>query len=119
MTCEVSAGYACCAGRPAGRVPDLTGPEICSIEELARTYLTAVGKRRPIVSVPLPERVCRAYRAGGHLAPDRAVGTIAFEQYLGELPHDDAIRDCTRRPPRKQVRGCCAAPDLLTRVFRR
>jgi hypothetical protein len=60
--------------------------------------------------VRLPGRVCRAYRAGGHLAPDRAVGTIRFEQYLGEqlaagtLPYDDAIRDYTRRVPREEAR---------------
>ncbi|MFY9808582.1 MAG: hypothetical protein WAK86_15110 [Pseudonocardiaceae bacterium] len=85
---------------------DVAGPEVRTVEDLARTYLTAVGKRRPIVSVPLPGRVCRAYRAGGHLAPDRAVATIGFERYLSEqlaagtVPHDDAIRDYTRRPPR-------------------
>ncbi|MGH3785612.1 MAG: SDR family oxidoreductase [Pseudonocardiaceae bacterium] len=67
-------------------------------------------KRRLTAPIPLPGRVCRAYRAGGHLAPERAVGTISFEQYLGEqlaagtLPYDDAIRDYTRRPPRKGVR---------------
>jgi hypothetical protein len=82
---EVGARLAALAmSQPAGRVPDLAGPEICTIEDLARTYRTAVRKRRPIVSVPLPGRVCRAYRAGGHVAPARAVGTIAFEQYLGE-----------------------------------
>jgi hypothetical protein len=42
--------------------------------------------------------VARAYRAGGHLAPDQAVGTITFERYLGErltagtLPYADIIR---------------------------
>ncbi len=108
---EVGARLAALAlGEPAGRVPDLAGPEVRAVEDLARTYLTAVGKRRPIVPVGLPGRVCRAYRAGGHLAPGRAVGTIGFEQYLdeqlaaGTVPYDDAIRDYTSRPPRKQVR---------------
>ncbi len=57
--------------------------------------------------MPLPGRVCRAYRAGGHLAPDRAAGTIGFEQCLGEqlaagtVPYEDAIRDYTWRPARR------------------
>jgi uncharacterized protein YbjT (DUF2867 family) len=108
---EVGARLAALAmGEPAGRVSDLAGPEVRAVEDLARTYLTAVGKRRPIVPVRLLGRVCRAYRAGGHLAPDRAVGTIGFEQYLdeqlaaGTVPYDDAIRDYTRRPPRQEVR---------------
>ncbi|MGH3633235.1 MAG: SDR family oxidoreductase [Mycobacterium sp.] len=83
---------------PAGRVPDIGGPEIRPFADLARSYLTAVGKRRPVVSVPLPGAVARGYRAGGNLTPDHAVGTIPFERYLdeqlaaGTLPYGDAIR---------------------------
>jgi hypothetical protein len=100
--------------QPAGRVPDLAGPEICTIEDLARTYLTAVGKRRPIVSVPLPGRVCRAYRAGGHLAPARAVGTIAVEQYLGEQLAAGTLRpgvSCRTRTLASVERAADPVPD--------
>ena len=103
---EVGARLASLAlGEPSGRVPDMAGPKVRTVEDLARTYLAATRQRRPILPVPLPGRVFRAYRAGGHLAPECAVGTIGFEQYLGEqlaagtLPYDDAIRDYTRRPP--------------------
>jgi uncharacterized protein YbjT (DUF2867 family) len=95
-------------GEPAGRVPDMGGPELRPIADLARSYLTAVGKRRAIVSVPVPGRVAGAYRAGGHLAPDRAVGTITFERYVheqlvaGTLPYADAIAAYLRLPHRKQ-----------------
>jgi hypothetical protein len=40
--------------------------------------------------------------------PDRAIGTIPFEQYFAEqlaagtLPYDDAIRDYTRRLPHEE-----------------
>jgi hypothetical protein len=75
---EVGARLAALAlGEAAGRVPDMAGPEIRTVEDLARTYLTAVRKGRPIISMRLPGRVCRAYRAGGHLAPDRAVAPSA------------------------------------------
>lgn len=104
---EVGARLASLAlGEPGGRVPDMAGPEVRTVEDLAGTYLAAVRKRRPILAVPLPGRVCRAYRAGGHLVPERAVGTIPFDQYVGEqvaagtLPYDDAIRAYTWRPPR-------------------
>ncbi len=72
-------------GEPAGRVPDMGGPQVLGVAELARRYLAAAGKRRPVLSVPLPGRVARAYRSGGHLAPDRAVGTITFDRYLQEM----------------------------------
>jgi uncharacterized protein YbjT (DUF2867 family) len=112
---EVGARLAALAmSQPAGRVPDLAGPEICTIEDLARTYRTAVGKRRPIVSVPLPGRVCRAYRAGGHLAPARAVGTIAFEQYLGEQLAAGTLRpgvSCRTRTLASVERAADPVPD--------
>ena len=41
-------------GEPAGRVPDMGGPEVLSFAEAIRTYLTATGKRRLVVPVLLP-----------------------------------------------------------------
>jgi uncharacterized protein YbjT (DUF2867 family) len=95
---------------PAGRAPDFAGPEVRPIADLARSYLRMVGKRRPIVPVWLPGKVFRAYRAGGHLAPDHAVGTITFEEYMaeqlaaGRVPYSDAIDDYLRPHRRKRPR---------------
>ncbi|BBZ10374.1 SDR family oxidoreductase [Mycobacterium branderi] len=92
-------------GEPVGRAPDFGGPQVRSVADLARSYLAIVGKRRPIVPVWLPGKVFRAYRAGGHLAPDHAAGTVTFEQYLteqlaaGHLPYADALRAYLPRPP--------------------
>lgn len=97
-------------GEPAGRVPDMAGPEVRRVQDLARGYLSAVGTHRLMLSVPFPGRVARAYHDGAHLAPERAVGTIGFEEYLteqlaaGTVPYDDAIRAYTRRPPRQGTR---------------
>lgn len=67
---------------PARRVADLGGPEIRSAAELARTYLRAVGRRRPVVRVPLPGRVIRDYRAGIQLTPGNAFGRVTFDDFL-------------------------------------
>ncbi|WP_327664340.1 MULTISPECIES: SDR family oxidoreductase [unclassified Streptomyces] len=67
---------------PAGRVEDMGGPEVLAFADLARTYLKAAGKRRAVVSVPLAGKAYRAFRAGGHLAPERAVGKVTFAEYL-------------------------------------
>ncbi len=98
-------------GEPAGRAPDFGGPQVRPVTDLARSYLAMVGKRRPLLPVRLPGRVFRAYRAGGHLAPDHASGTITFEQYLteqlaaGDVPYDDAIRGYLHlRRPREERR---------------
>jgi uncharacterized protein YbjT (DUF2867 family) len=70
------------AGAPAGRVEDMGGPQVRTLQELARAYLAATGRRRPLVNVPLAGSAYRAFRAGGHLTPERAVGKGTFEEYL-------------------------------------
>lgn len=85
-------------GEPIGRAPDFGGPQARTLDELARSYLAVVGKRRPIAPIRLPGKVFGGIRAGGLLAPERAAGTITFEQYLneqhtaGQRPYRDAIR---------------------------
>lgn len=69
---------------PAGRVPDMGGPEVRSTRDLARSYLHASGQYRPVLPVRIPGAVFAAYRAGNHLAPDRAVGCLTFQEFLAE-----------------------------------
>ncbi|ARP69233.1 nucleoside-diphosphate sugar epimerase [Streptomyces pluripotens] len=67
---------------PAGRVADMGGPEVRSFDSLARAYLRATGRRRPVANVPLFGRVYGALRAGHHLAPERTIGKVTFEEHL-------------------------------------
>jgi uncharacterized protein YbjT (DUF2867 family) len=90
-------------GEPVGRAPDFAGPQPRALDDLARSYLAIVGKRRRIVPIRLPGKVFGGIRGGGLLAPEHAAGTITFEQYLrqqvdaGQLPYRDAIRAYLRR----------------------
>ncbi|MBL1087017.1 NAD(P)H-binding protein [Streptomyces actinomycinicus] len=77
---------------PAGRVADLAGPEVRTLDSLARAYLRATGRRRPVVPVPLFGKTYRAFRAGGHTAPDRALGKITFEEHLARRFGEGAAR---------------------------
>lgn len=71
-------------GAPAGRVDDMGGPEIRTFESLARAYLKASGRHRAVVKVPLRGAAYEAFRAGGHLSPERAVGRRTFDEFLAE-----------------------------------
>src|SRR5205823_5397062 len=51
-------------GEPSGLVPDLAGPKIYTVSELVNSYLSAVGKRRPLVPVHIPGQAARALRPG-------------------------------------------------------
>lgn len=70
---------------PGGMLPDLGGPEIIDIKTLARTYMTAIGRERPVIGVYVPGRVASAFRRGHHTNPDRAVGRRTWEQHLEPL----------------------------------
>ncbi|MFI5570071.1 SDR family oxidoreductase [Streptomyces sp. NPDC051740] len=71
-------------GAPAGRVDDMGGPEVRTFDSLARAYLKATGRRRAVVKVPLRGASYDAFRAGGHLAPERATGKGTFDEYLAK-----------------------------------
>jgi uncharacterized protein YbjT (DUF2867 family) len=82
-------------GPPAGLVPDLAGPRVYELAELLRGYLRAIGRRRPLLPVPLPGAAARAFRAGANLAPDRAVGRRTWEEFLAgqvDRPAEAALR---------------------------
>lgn len=80
---EVAGRLTTLAEGPASRrVPDLGGPQIRAATDLARAYLAAVGRHRPVVAVPLPGKAMRDFRAGLQLAPEHKDGRITFEEFL-------------------------------------
>lgn len=67
---------------PAGRVPDVGGPEVSILADAARTYLQVTGRRRRILELPVPGKTARAFREGALLCPERAYGEIRWEDFL-------------------------------------
>jgi uncharacterized protein YbjT (DUF2867 family) len=60
-------------GEPAGRVPDMAGPQVLSFADLVRGYLRASGRRRPVLPVWLPG--LRRIRDGA-LIPEPSAGAL-------------------------------------------
>jgi uncharacterized protein YbjT (DUF2867 family) len=73
-------------GEPAGRVPDLGGPEIRDLAGLAGDFLSATHRRRRIAEIPLRGKMIGSVRAGSLLAPDNRGGRQTFASYLATLP---------------------------------
>jgi len=67
---------------PAGLVPPIGGPKVYGMDELARSYLAAQGRRKPIFGMPIFGAAARAQKSGVNLAPDRAVGRRTWEEFL-------------------------------------
>jgi uncharacterized protein YbjT (DUF2867 family) len=72
------------AAGPAGRLPDVAGPEVVPYVELARRWTRAAGMRRLIVPVPMLGATGRFLRSGALCNPERAVGTTTFDAWLAE-----------------------------------
>ncbi|MBT2479276.1 SDR family oxidoreductase [Streptomyces sp. ISL-94] len=66
---------------PSGRVPDMGGPEIRTLPDLARTYLNATGRHRRLLPVPLAGKAYAGFRRGGNLTPSHAAGRGTFGEY--------------------------------------
>lgn len=70
---------------PSGMAPELAGPEVHQMPDLARRLLHARGVRRLVVPVRLPGRVGRAMADDGLLPADGARrGTQTWSQWLDE-----------------------------------
>jgi uncharacterized protein YbjT (DUF2867 family) len=71
-------------GPPAGLVPDIAGPQVLTMPDLLRSYLSARGRHRPMVPVRMPGKAAKAFRAGANLAPERAVGRRTWDDFLAD-----------------------------------
>ncbi|MEU0787554.1 NAD(P)H-binding protein [Streptomyces sp. NPDC006173] len=73
-------------GSPSGLVPDLAGPRVYALAELADGYALARGRRRrPLLPVRIPGKAGRAYRAGDNLTLAGAdTGRRTWEDFLAE-----------------------------------
>ena len=71
---------------PAGRVPDIGGPAVRQLPELAGVWAATRGLRRRVVPVRAPGKVFAGYRAGHNLVPGPPYGRITFEEYLTGRP---------------------------------
>jgi uncharacterized protein YbjT (DUF2867 family) len=85
---EVAERLVALATGPAlGRAPELAGPEVHGLPDLARRYLRARGQRRLVLPVRAPVAASRA-AAGGALLPTGPGprGTLTFDAWLAERP---------------------------------
>ena len=71
-------------GTPAGRVPDMGGPQVRTLVDLACAYLRASGRRRALLPVALPGKTFAGFRQGGLLTPEHADGQRTFDTFLSE-----------------------------------
>jgi uncharacterized protein YbjT (DUF2867 family) len=68
---------------PSGGRICVAGPQVSSVRELARSWLSATGRPAVLLPVPLPGSLGRALRAGALTTPNADVtGTMTFAGWL-------------------------------------
>ncbi len=71
---------------PAGRLPDITGPEIRALTELSRDWREHRDRALLPVRLPMVGRTGRALRDGGLCDPSAAAGGPTFAEWLAAHP---------------------------------
>lgn len=76
---------------PGGRLPEAGGPQILSFDEMADVWMEAHG-RRPVVHVPFPFLMGRAFTTDHVLTPERRVGQRTWRDWVhaGQLSANHA-----------------------------
>ncbi|MDH3675803.1 MAG: NAD(P)H-binding protein [Anaerolineae bacterium] len=67
---------------PAGQLPDIGGPEVLNLEEMARLWLAARGTPRPLVHLPLPGKLAAGFRQGLNTTPHNRGGKITWADWV-------------------------------------
>lgn len=67
---------------PGGRLPDVGGPEVRTLTELAGDWRAHGGRRALPLPLPLPGKLGRALRGGALCDPAAALPGVTFAQWL-------------------------------------
>lgn len=70
------------SAKPSGLLPDMAGPSVRTVDDLATAWSAAQGIKTRLVHVPVLGKTGAAFREGVHLNPDRAVGRTTWESWL-------------------------------------
>jgi uncharacterized protein YbjT (DUF2867 family) len=68
--------------RQGGRLPDIGGPEVLTLGELARMWLVSQQRSRRILHLPLIGRIAQAFKQGKNTCPDQRIGTTTWRHWL-------------------------------------
>jgi len=80
---EVAEALVRCAGAsPAGCLPDMGGPEVLKLGEMARVWLEARGKRTRVINFPLPGGFAHALRNGYNTCPENRQGKVTWAEWV-------------------------------------
>lgn len=67
---------------PSGRLPDLGGPEIMTLSDMAKAWKAATGDAKPLVNLPMVGGLAAGFKARHNCAPEHAEGKMTWGEWL-------------------------------------
>jgi uncharacterized protein YbjT (DUF2867 family) len=67
---------------PGGGLEEIGGPEVQTLDEMARIWRANRGRPRTFVRLPIPGRVADGFREGRNTCPERALGRQRWEEFI-------------------------------------
>lgn len=83
------------AAGASGRVPDIGGPKIQTLDEIAQAWLHATDKRRILLNLPLFGETAKGFRNAYNSVPENRYGKITWQQWLDETYDKRASQQAT------------------------
>ncbi len=87
---------AAAAQPPGGRLPEVGGPEVLTLGEMARDWQAVRGQRRLIVPIRLPLAFAEGFRKGYNTNPARKIGRQTWREWLEATYSTARIHDPRR-----------------------
>lgn len=69
-------------GPPAGRAPDIGGPEVLTLDSIARAWQTRRGRPERLVNLPIPGQVGAGFRRGLNTCPHHRDGKQTWKEFV-------------------------------------
>lgn len=67
---------------PAGLLPDMGGPEVLTLEQMARVWCAEQNKPYRLLRLPLPGKVAHGFRSGYNTCPDHRDGKLTWAEWV-------------------------------------
>jgi uncharacterized protein YbjT (DUF2867 family) len=83
---------------PSGRLPDIAGPEVARLDDMARQWMAARAIRRPLVHLPVPGKLSAGFRQGLNTAPGNRAGVITWAEWLAVRYGNPVQHDLVNAP---------------------
>ena len=88
---------------PSGMLPEIGGPEVLLMGDMARARLDAMGLGRPLMNLPIRFGPAAGFKAGLNTVPENRAGKITWAEWLAKRYAAPATTKSPTRPGQRPI----------------